>query len=483
MKKNFKSMIKTAFISVMGFAFVNALITVIVSVMAMNNGMEITALVPEGTGADAISKAQLLNILLIAIPCVIFVLLAVACIIIMIYLNKEITAPVDDMVQAAEKIANGDINAEVTYSKDNEFGVIAASLRKMIESSKLQAKEIAAIAEGDFTNDITLRSEDDAVGKSIRKLSDNINHVFANIYQGAIEVNNGGEQVASASQNLSQGATEQASTIEELSASIAEVKDAVQNNANNAKDALENVAKAVKEVENGNHEMTEMLKAMDDISKSSSEIAKIIKVIEDIAFQTNILALNSAVEAARAGEAGKGFAVVADEVKNLAMKSQDAAQQTTALIEGCVRSVEEGVIKANSTANALNSIAQHEKEIDRIVSKVSKACEEQATAVAQINMGIDQISVVVQTTSATAEQCAASSEELTSRSSMLRSEIGQFKVKGSVKAAESAPAQRRAAVQEPAPQPVKAAPEPVRTVPVSTPRPSSVINLGDDDKY
>lgn len=479
MKGNMKSIVRGAFLAVIGIAFLNAVSIVILCVISMINGQKLTELVPDGTGLDIIKSSELLDILLIAIPCVIFVGLTIACIFMIKYVNREISVPLADLAQAAEKIANGDINADVTYRKDNEFGVIAHSFRKMIKSSQLQAKEIATIADGDFTSDITLRSENDAVGKSIRKLSDSINRVFANIYQGAVEVNSGGEQVASASQNLSQGATEQASTIEELSASIAEVKDAVDNNANNAKDALDNVALTVKEVENGNREMAEMLKAMDDISKSSSEIAKIIKVIEDIAFQTNILALNSAVEAARAGEAGKGFAVVADEVKNLAMKSQDAAQQTTALIEGSVRSVEEGVIKANSTANALNTIAQHEEEINKIVTKVSKACEEQATAVAQINMGIDQISVVVQTTSATAEQCAASSQELTSRSNMLQSEIGQFKVKKSVmsKATGSLKSFSSNEYASPAPEAIKAAPA------AAAPKPSSVINLGEDDKY
>ena len=91
-----------------------------------------------------------------------------------------------------------------------------------------------------------------------------------------------------------------------------------------------------------NEQMDSAVLAMEEISQCSSEIENIIKTIEDIAFQTNILALNAAVEAARAGVAGKGFAVVADEVRNLASKSAEAAQNTTALIEKSMRAIANG---------------------------------------------------------------------------------------------------------------------------------------------
>ena len=163
----------------------------------------------------------------------------------------------------------------------------------------------------------------------------------------------GSEQVSSETQALSQGATEQASSVEELAATINEISDQVQLSAQHAKDASGQVTSAGEELSASNQSMGEMVHAMEEISQKSNEIGKIIKTIEDIAFQTNILALNAAVEAARAGEAGKGFAVVADEVRNLASKSAEAAKNTTLLIEGSIQAVEEGTKIANRTASAL----------------------------------------------------------------------------------------------------------------------------------
>ncbi len=233
--------------------------------------------------------------------------------------------------------------------------------------------------------------------------------------RNAGQVSNFSAQVAAASQVLAQGASEQAATIEETSASATQIHSMAAKNADTARGASSLTEQSLIRIGDANERLTRLIAAMAGIQESSNQISKINRTIDEIAFQTNILALNAAVEAARAGEAGMGFAVVAGEVRALAQRSAEAARETSGLIEKSIASYQEGRAKVDQVAEAIQAITRESAAVRELVEGVTRGSEEQARAVEQVSQAIVQMEQVTQRTAAAAEQCASASQEMTAQ--------------------------------------------------------------------
>lgn len=368
-------------------------------------------------------------IILISVLGIVIVLGAIFSFILGRKISNSISMPIGRVVEASEHLALGrvDIDLSDLDSKD-ETGILAASFSKMLDGIRKQVVVAEQISNGDFTQSVPLRSNEDTLGLALQKIKNDLNETLQLIRTAAEQVNSGAGQVAAAAQLLSSGATEQAATVEELNASIASVSQQAELNTTSVQNAVEYVGQAGEEISSSNEFMKRLNVSMREIGESSQQISKITKLVEDIAFQTNILALNAAVEAARAGNAGKGFAVVADEVRTLAARSAEAAKQTSELIEKSVTIVSQGEQLAEDTLKRLISASEKADLAVQSIQEIEHATTEQAASVEQINEGLNQVSAVVQTNAATAEESSASSEELAAQAQTLQQEVSRFKL-------------------------------------------------------
>lgn len=252
-----------------------------------------------------------------------------------------------------------------------------------------------------------------------------LNSIFVNqrtsrfIYRSAEELAHLGESIFDRSARLSRTSNElsdraqlDASSLERTAASIEELTSMVKLTADNSKSAVKLANASYEDAGLGTQHMEELLLSMADIRESSKKIADIINVIDDIAFQTNLLALNAAVEAARAGEQGRGFAVVAEAVRSLAQRSSVAAKDISKLIVESGSQIESGAEKATVTGEILNKTLTTLKSCSELVAEIAQGAEEQSHGIDAISKAVQDLDESKVKNRSVSEETSESSKEL-----------------------------------------------------------------------
>ena len=337
------------------------------------------------------------------------------------YLIRSIQQPLAQAQTLAQRIAAGDLSAQETVARGDEFGDLLRALYAMSESLGRMVHQV-------------------------RQSTDSIATASAEIAQG--------------NHDLSARTEQTSSNLQETAAAMEQFTSTIQQSAQSAQQASGLANGAASVARKGGDVVSQVVSTMEEIQHSSRKIADIIGVIDGIAFQTNILALNAAVEAARAGEQGRGFAVVASEVRSLAGRSAEAAKEIKQLIGVSVDKVEAGSGLVQQAGSTMQEIVQSVQRVTDMIGEITAASTEQSAGIAQVNQAVGNLDQMTQQNAALVEESTAAAQSLREQADQLAQAVSQFKVNG---ATDTLAAPRRAA-----PAPMAAPARPV-SAPVARP--------------
>jgi methyl-accepting chemotaxis protein len=365
--------------------------------------------------------------------------------IIVYFIIRSITKPLANLVQASEKISEGDLTQEVQIVRDDELGALARSFNQMSASLRSLIMQVRETAEQVAASSEQLNASAEQTGKATEHITESMQNVAVGSEQQARQTNDTAQTVHRMTVAVQQIATnaQQVSESALYTASISE----------EGKQAIQNASQQMETIHGTVQQLDVMVKNLD---QHSNQIGSILALIKQIAEQTNLLALNAAIEAARAGEYGRGFAIVADEVRKLAEQTVQASGQIEAEIvtiqqetKQVVQSMERGTIEVADGMHAVSIAGQSfekiQSSVDTVtaqIQEVSAATSQLSTNAAQFTRAIDEIATITETTdanvqhvSAAAQEQLASMEEIISSSTalarmaeQLQEIVGKFKV-------------------------------------------------------
>lgn len=290
----------------------------------------------------------------------------------------------------------------------------------------------------------------------VYRMARSLRGVLEKIQEAAAKLAAASEQIAASARRGSETADKQAKNTSQVYSAMEQMSATVSDVSNNSQHAAESAQVAAETAREGGHIVKQTLETMrliadttqrasatiSELGKSSDKIGGIASVISDIAGQTNLLALNAAIEAARAGEQGRGFAVVAGEVRRLAERTEAATKEITSTIgsiqqetraaveamESGSEAVEEGLVRTQSSGEALDQIIAMAGRVGEMVQRITDASSQQDAAANAVNTNMAQIAEMSGQVSTTSNETAHACQDISMLALSLQEVVGHFRL-------------------------------------------------------
>lgn len=359
-------------------------------------------------------------------------------VVLLLIIQRRIAAPLLRVTKNAETLSKGQPTDTVDVQKrSDEIGQLQQSFARLAHMLADRISILERIGGGLLNNRIEGSGSEDAFGSSLSAAQSSLVELISQVQDASGQSRISADELAHSSDILAAGASDQAASIEQISASLNEILNQTDSTREAVLSVVETSGQSETMVKENNVRFDQLMGDMGLLEASSGEISSIVKTIDDIAFQINLLALNANVEAARAGKYGKGFAVVADEVRNLAGRSAQAVKSTGELIDKNNRLTAQLRKGIQSNADSLQAISQASQQVSKLMNDLQQLTGEQRTSIREISSALDQISDIIQSNTASAEQVSASAAELRAQNEHLGSLVGKFTLNNSRHVAQS----------------------------------------------
>ena len=359
-----------------------------------------------------------------------------------ILLSLWLSRPLLEGVGYLSELARGDCRRDVSprfLRMGGEHGLLARSIQDLVTAQRIESDVALALANGDYTVQIDVRSDQDRLGVSINQLIGTTNRVLTAVNHAAKDVAHDAASIIDVSQSLSQGAMESANALEEITTTIAHVERSTHANADGAANAEHEAAVTRAAADNGYTAVSRLMAAMSKMQAAGTQIVRIVKLIDSIAFQTNLLSLNAAIEAARAGRSGKGFAVVAEEVRSLAARSAKAVRETASLVEQNATMLTDCADAAACTETAFKGIVESVGHVADLMKDIARASQEQSASISQIVVGLAQVDQITQQNTVNASETASAASALAHQSDLLARSMVHFRLRDEIQGSPAVP--------------------------------------------